>query len=304
MNINACNAFNSLLKYPSIVEFVKPYLQDILKIYTSLLEADVSIIKNFEDLLNLLEEEIAPFANDLVMLLVGLFHTYSKQDATIQQLAYGASTQEDDDGDDDESACEEDDSNNESIAKACVSSIRQILQADKTILNENARKELFDIVVGIFCDRSQLFIEEGYNILNLLLYKLTGPVEDKYYIFFRVISYAILGLPNNFLEGLHKGNDFQRQYAEILENICVEPDNDLVENCIGCLRNFIAKSPPQALYGVQDDFGCSLLENIFRIVKVVHENENQRSSQTDRLIVLTLYITLIEHRVLDEHHLA
>lgn len=43
------------MKYDSIVEFIKPYLQDILKIYTELLETDLSIIKNFEDLINLLE---------------------------------------------------------------------------------------------------------------------------------------------------------------------------------------------------------------------------------------------------------
>lgn len=73
-----------MLKYPSIVEFVRPHLKDTLKIYTSLLEADLSILKNFEDLLNLLEEEIAPFANDLVLLLVSLFHTYAQQDSSPQ----------------------------------------------------------------------------------------------------------------------------------------------------------------------------------------------------------------------------
>jgi hypothetical protein len=37
LKIYACNAFNSIMKYDSIVEFIKPYLQDILKIYTQLL---------------------------------------------------------------------------------------------------------------------------------------------------------------------------------------------------------------------------------------------------------------------------
>lgn len=125
LKIHACNAFNSLLKYPSIVEFVKPHLQDILGIYTSLLEADVSIIKNFEDLLNLLEEEIAPFANQLVALLVSLFHNYAaRSEGQPPQQA----EQEEEEDEDEEDACEEDDSNNESIAKACISSIRQILQ--------------------------------------------------------------------------------------------------------------------------------------------------------------------------------
>jgi hypothetical protein len=91
LRIYACNAFNGLLKYPSIVEFVRPHLQDILRIYTSLLEADASIIKNFEDLLNLLEEEIAPFANDLVILLINLFANYVRQDNQAPQFSQGNS---------------------------------------------------------------------------------------------------------------------------------------------------------------------------------------------------------------------
>lgn len=37
LKIYACNAFNSLLKYNQIIEFIKPHLQEILRIYTSLL---------------------------------------------------------------------------------------------------------------------------------------------------------------------------------------------------------------------------------------------------------------------------
>lgn len=61
------------MKYDPIAEFIKPYIPDILAIYTDLLQADTSIIKNFEDLINLLEEEIAPFANDLVQMFINMF---------------------------------------------------------------------------------------------------------------------------------------------------------------------------------------------------------------------------------------
>lgn len=71
----------------------------------------------------------------------------------------------------------------------------------------------------IFSDRSQMFIEEGYNILNLLLYKLTTAVENNYYLFFKVITYAILGLPPNFLQQLRRGNDFDRRYLS--DNIVI-----------------------------------------------------------------------------------
>ncbi len=62
--------------------------------------------------------------------------------------------------------------------------------------------------MGVFADRSQLFIEEGYNILNLLLYKLQGPPEDNYYLFFKTIIYALLALPPHLLQQLQRGNNF------------------------------------------------------------------------------------------------
>jgi hypothetical protein len=115
---------------------------------------------------------------------------------------------------------EEDDNNNENIAKACISSIRQILQAEKTEVANNVREELFGITINIFADKSQLYIEEGFNILNLLLYKLHNNIEPKYYVFFKTIIYAILGVPPNYINSLRNGNAFDKQYAEIIENIC------------------------------------------------------------------------------------
>jgi len=54
LKIYAINAFNSLMKYDQIETFVKPFIPELLKIYTDLLEADASVMKNFEDLIDLL----------------------------------------------------------------------------------------------------------------------------------------------------------------------------------------------------------------------------------------------------------
>lgn len=98
-------------------------------------------------------------------------------------------------------------------------------------------------MVWVFSDQSLIFMEEGYNILNLLLYKLEGQANSKYFLFFRVIVYAILGLPQQYIQNLRaKGDNFSLKFAEILTNVCIEPDNDIIENTIGCLRNFVAKS--------------------------------------------------------------
>ena len=66
------------MKYEKIAEFIKPFIPDILKIYTDMLKADASIIKNFEDLIDLLEEDIAPYANDLSKMFIQMFVEYSQ----------------------------------------------------------------------------------------------------------------------------------------------------------------------------------------------------------------------------------
>lgn len=113
--------------------------------------------------------------------------------------------------------------------------------------------------------------------------------------------YAILGLPQEYVDNLQKkGDEFSVKYATILNNICLEPDNDIIENSIGCLRNFIAKSTGDFLRTERDDFNNSCMDYLFKVVKVVHESQNRQSSQTERLIVLTIYISLIEYRRVDE----
>ena len=156
-----------------------------------------------------------------------------------------------------------------------------------------------DLVVWVFSDHNQNYTEEGFNVLNLLLYKL-DTLNAKYFLFFKMIVYAILGLPKEHVENLRrKGDDFNQKYADILENVSIEPDNDIIENSIGCLRNFISKSSGNFLRNETDDFNISFMEYLFRMVKSVHENESNKSSQTDRLIVLTIFITMIEHEAVN-----
>ena len=90
-------------------------------------------------------------------------------------------------------------------------------------------QQLFDLVVWIFGDRNQDYIEEGFNVLNLLLYKLDHHPDSKYFLFFKVITYAILGYSQEEINKVRmKGGDFNLQYADILENICVDPDKDII----------------------------------------------------------------------------
>lgn len=68
-------------------------------------------------------------------------------------------------------------------------------------------------MIKILSDPSQLYLEEGFNILNLLLYKLKEHVNPKYYIFLKVIIYAILGVPTEYINHLSQGNHFDKSFA-------------------------------------------------------------------------------------------
>ena len=94
-----------------------------------------------------------------------------------------------------------------------ISSIRQILQCESTDISSSNKEEMFNIVIKIFSDPSQLYIEEGFNILNLLLYKLKENVNPKYYIFLKVIIYAILGVPVEYINNLKHGSNFDKSFG-------------------------------------------------------------------------------------------
>lgn len=62
----------------------------------------------------------------------------------------------------------------------------------------------------------------------------------------------------------------------------------------------MAKSPKDLLHQQKDDFGFSIIDYLMNIVKQVHSNSNDKRTQTDRMVVLTLYVTLLEQGVAGE----
>lgn len=76
LQIQSVFAFNSLLRYDFIINFTSSYVSNILQVYTSLLEIEVSIIKCLEDLLAKFEPHIQPYGNDLIVMLSDMFFKY------------------------------------------------------------------------------------------------------------------------------------------------------------------------------------------------------------------------------------
>ena len=105
------------------------------------------------------------------------------------------------------------------------------------------------------------------------MYKLDGFADQKYFLFFKVIVYAILGLPSKYVEEMRsRGDNYSMKFADILENVSIDPDKDLLENSIGCLRNFIAKSSGDFLRNERDELNISYMEYLFKVVNSVHES--------------------------------
>ena len=93
-----------------------------------------------------------------------------------------------------------------------------------------------------------------------MLYKLEGHADNKYFLFFKIIVYAILGISKSTVDDIRKrGDNFSLTFADILENVSVDPDKDILENSIGCLRNFIAKSSGNFLRNEKDEFNISYM---------------------------------------------
>jgi len=112
-----------------------------------------------------------------------------------------------------------------------------------------------------------------------------------------VILYAILGVPVDYINKLRNGSNFDRTFGDILANICIDPDDNILSDSIGSLRNFISKSHFEALHQEKDQFGFTFIEYFVKLVKLVHENQDKKYSETDRLIVLTIYISLVEFKM-------
>lgn len=52
--------------------------------------------------------------------------------------------------------------------------------------------------------------------------------------------------------------NINEQYKTMLTNLCVEPDENMLENSIGLIRNYIAKLGPQ-LRDLRDEVGKTYL---------------------------------------------
>ena len=158
--------------------------------------------------------------------------------------------------------------------------------------------------MSIFSDPDLLYVEEGFNILNQILFK-SKNVKPEYNIYFSVIIYGILPLNEGYINSLKSENStLSNVLFRMLECQCADPDDGYIENTIGCLRNFVSKYKGN-LRNVMEKSGLSFLDLLLNAVKYIHENQGQKQnlSQSDRAIILTIYISLIEWQAVNDSEL-
>lgn len=82
VKVKAACAFNCLLKHKEAIELVKPYLNQILEIYLSILSKyDLEeLVESLSGIVENFSKDIGPYALDLTKHLTGLFHRYAKED--------------------------------------------------------------------------------------------------------------------------------------------------------------------------------------------------------------------------------
>ena len=75
-----------------------------------------------------------------------------------------------------------------------------------------------------------------------------------------MILYCFLGIPQSF-----GSMNISESYKTMLTNLCVTPDDNMLENSIGAIRNYIVKLGP-ALRDLTDETNTSYMNYIFRTV--------------------------------------
>ena len=207
LQIHSVHAFNSLLRYDFIINYTASYLSNILQVYTSLLEIEVSIIKCLEDMLAKFESHIQPYGNNLIEMLANMFFKYNDLASKVKsgelknnnQNSQNRNEEEDSDDEGGDSA----DNNYVNSSKACLGAIRQIIQAPDFVFEKDDL--IHNLLISIFSDSDLLYIEEGFNILNQIMFK-SKSLKQEYNIYFSVIIFGILPLTAEYINVLKNEN--------------------------------------------------------------------------------------------------
>lgn len=182
VRVKAAVSLNCLLSQKEAENLLRPLLPQILEIYLKLMDQidNEGLVAALEGIVDSYQNEIVPYAYDLVVHLVNAFQKYCSKSNNLNK--------------DDE---EEDESEAELAAVGCLEAIRRILLAK---LPEKTYQTLSAVLIPVFnycfSEEGSDFIDDALNCLNIILHNV-NTIDGSLLFYYPILVYIIIGLPEN-----------------------------------------------------------------------------------------------------------
>ena len=280
VRVKAAIALNCLLTQKEAEDLLRPSLPKILEIYLKLMDQidNEGIVAALEGIVDSYQQEIVPYAFDLVVHLTSAFHKYC-------QKSNKQSMNPDNDDDDDDSEAE-------MAAAGCLEAIRRILMAKlPEITYTSIQQVILPIFNYCFSEDGSDFIDEALSCLNILLYN-SKSISDHLLFYFPILIYIIVGLPEN--TNIQALSQLTEEQKDLLEKVKNGWGAEFLEAMLGCFKNYISKTK-ESFLKMNDLFGESFVNLLFKAINRVYEISLNGSDDLDMVLATTLNVALIEN---------
>ena len=277
VRVKAAVALNCLLTQKEAEDLLRPSLPKILEIYLKLMDQidNEGIVSALEGIVDSYNQEIVPYAYDLVVHLTSAFHKYC-------QKSNKAATNTNDDDDDSEA---------EMAAAGCLEAIRRILMAKlPEVTYTSLQQVLTSIFNYCFSEDGSDFIDEALSCLNILLFN-SKTLSDQLLFYYPILVYIIVGLPENV--NIQALTVLTEEQKELLDKVKSGWGAEFLESMLGCFKNYISKAK-DAFLTLTDFFGESFVALLFKTINRVYEISLNGSDDLDMVLATTLNLALIE----------
>lgn len=229
VRVMAATSIHKLINNPTVFQFLKPALKNILEVYLKMMTEIESeeLVSALEEIVKHFKDDIEPYAIELCNQLV----------VSYQRLI--------------QVNVEEDDGESALAAVGCVTAIRRILDSVST--NAPLLQKLEEIVFPILMHSLTMdgldAIEDGLDCIALFVYYSTkGNITANLWKLYPQLLYIVVG------EETEKEGGFAFEY---LAQISVS------------LQNFVAKDPEGFLRGIHEQSGQTYILLMFNFLKRV-----------------------------------
>eukprot|EP01017_Pseudomicrothorax_dubius_P030756 TRINITY_DN3860_c0_g1_i1.p1 TRINITY_DN3860_c0_g1~~TRINITY_DN3860_c0_g1_i1.p1 ORF type:complete len:614 (+),score=219.71 TRINITY_DN3860_c0_g1_i1:68-1909(+) len=278
VRVKAAAGLASLLRQSEAAAAMRPNLESAIKVYLDLMaELDHDkVTLGLERLIGSFTEEIQPFAVQLVAHLASKFLSFARSRPDVEDDEYEGGE-------------------GEIAAAGILGAIRRVLLAE---LPQSLFTELVPPVVEILnytlSEEGADFLEEGTELLNVLMYSME-TVPPSLWAFFPVLISALIGKnPQHLAERLARKDELTADERATLESELEGWSQENIGHIVPCFALYLAKGKP-ALLTATDESGTLYIDLLLRVVDRTIEVNVNGADDADLITVLRIYIALIEN---------